>query len=58
MQKLKILVSCYACSPFRGSEPGMGWSFVKGISDFHEVHVLVEQLKWESDIHKYIDENP
>ena len=58
MQKLKILVSCYACSPFRGSEPGMGWSFVKGISDFHEVHVLVEQLKWESDIHKYLDEHP
>ena len=58
MQKLKILVSCYACSPYRGSEPGMGWNFVKGISAFHEVHVLVEQLKWETDITKYLDENP
>lgn len=58
MQKLKILVSCYACSPYRGSEPGMGWGFVKGISDYHEVHVIVEQLKWEPEISKYLNENP
>ena len=57
MRKLKILVSAYACSPNRGSEPGMGWNFVKGISRFHEVHAIVEQEKWEEDIKKYISEN-
>jgi glycosyltransferase involved in cell wall biosynthesis len=49
-KKLKILVSCYACSPKRGSEPGMGWSFVNGLSKFHEIHVIVEKEKWEKDI--------
>ena len=54
MKKLKILISCYACSPYRGSEPGMGWGFVKGISQFHEVHVITEQEKWEEEINKYL----
>ncbi len=54
----KILISCYACSPNRGSEPGMGWNFVKGISQFHEVHVIVEQEKWEQEILTYTAENP
>ena len=56
-KKLKILVSCYACSPYKGSEPGMGWNFIKGLSEFHELHVIVEELKWKSDIIKYLEEN-
>ena len=55
---LKVLISCYACSPNRGSEPGMGWSFVKEISKFHEVHVIVEKLKWESEIKDHLKEFP
>ncbi len=47
---LKILISCYACSPYRGSEPGMGWNFVYGLSKSHEVHVITEKEKWEKDI--------
>jgi len=59
MKKInKILVSCYACSPNRGSEPGMGWNFVKGISENHEVHVIVEQEKWELEIEDYINKYP
>ncbi len=52
---LKILVSCYACSPHRGSEPGMGWNFVKGLSKFHEVHVITEKEKWEKDIIAHLE---
>lgn len=55
--KLKILVSCYACSPKRGSEPGMGWSFVLGLSKYHEVHVIVEKEKWQKDIVAYLKEH-
>ncbi|WP_298782533.1 glycosyltransferase family 4 protein [uncultured Polaribacter sp.] len=55
-KKLKILISCYACSPYRGSEPGMGWSFVNGLSKFYEVHVITEQKKWEKPIKKYLEE--
>jgi glycosyltransferase involved in cell wall biosynthesis len=56
-KKLKILISCYACSPKRGSEPGMGWSFVLGLSKYHEVHVIVEKKKWEQEIKEYLSEN-
>lgn len=56
-KKLKILVSCYACSPKRGSEPGMGWSFVSGLSKYYEVHVISEQEKWEKDIQEELSKN-
>ncbi|MBU3010518.1 glycosyltransferase [Polaribacter vadi] len=55
-KKLKILISCYACSPKRGSEPGMGWSFVLGLSKQHEVHVIVEKEKWQKDIEVYLEQ--
>ncbi len=55
MQKrLKILISAYACCPNRGSEPGMGWNFVRGLSKFHEVHVITETLKWQTEIEKHL----
>ncbi len=57
-KKLKILISCYACSPLRGSEPGMGWSFVFGLSKHNEVHVIVEKEKWEKDINSFLEKYP
>ena len=56
-KKLKLLISCYACSPVRGSEPGMGWSFVLGLSKQHEVHVIVEKEKWQKDIELFLEKN-
>ncbi|SNR36960.1 glycosyltransferase family 4 protein [Lutibacter flavus] len=53
-KKLKILISAYACSPNRGSEPGMGWNFVIGLSKFHEVHVITETLKWKKEIEEHL----
>ncbi|MBU2947837.1 glycosyltransferase [Zobellia uliginosa] len=58
MKKLKILISAYACGPNSGSEPGMGWNFVTGISKHHELHVIVEKRKWEKPILDYLNENP
>lgn len=57
-KKLKVLVSAYACSPNHGSEPGMGWHFIKGLSKFHEVHVITETIKWKTEIEHYFEENP
>ncbi len=57
-RKLKILVSAYACSPYRGSEPGMGWNFVHEISKYHEVHVITEEFKWQKDIERKLEEDP
>lgn len=54
---MKILVSCYACSPYKGSEPGMGWNFVRQIALRHELHILVES-KFRNDIERYMAEHP
>ncbi|MBR1609198.1 MAG: glycosyltransferase [Kiritimatiellae bacterium] len=37
---MKILVSAYACEPGKGSEPGVGWNFVKEMSKRHDLTVL------------------
>lgn len=54
---MKILVSCYACSPYKGSEPGMGWNFVRQIAHHHELHILVES-KFQGDLERYFNEHP
>jgi glycosyltransferase involved in cell wall biosynthesis len=37
---LRILISAYACEPEKGSEPGIGWNWVRQIARFHEVWVI------------------
>jgi glycosyltransferase involved in cell wall biosynthesis len=37
---LKVLVSAYSCEPGRGSEPGVGWDWVRQIACYHEVWVI------------------
>lgn len=54
---MRILVNCYACSPYKGSEPGMGWNFVKCLSRYHELHVITES-KFQQDLERYFIENP
>src|SRR4029453_12500088 len=39
---MKILVSAFACDPYRGSEPGVGWSAVCRIANHHEVFVIAD----------------
>ena len=39
-KRLKILVSAYACEPNKGSEPGIGWNWVKQIARLHDVWVI------------------
>lgn len=41
-QRLKVLVSAYACHPEQGSEPGVGWNWVREIARHHDVWLLTE----------------
>ena len=54
---MKILLNCYACSPYKGSEPGMGWNFVRCLSKKHELHIITES-KFQPDLEKYFSEHP
>jgi len=42
-RRLKVLVSAYACNPYRGSEPGIGWGFATAIGQQHDVWVLTSE---------------
>ncbi len=47
---MKILISAYACDPYRGSEAGVGWRAVCRIAQRHDVCVLTNphnQEGWE-----------
>lgn len=58
MTRLKVLISAYACSPYKGSEPGVGWGFVAELAKHHELWVMVEEEKFRDDIERYLVENP
>lgn len=42
-ERLKVLVSSYACAPNRQSELYVGWNWVKQISRFHDVWVITKK---------------
>jgi glycosyltransferase involved in cell wall biosynthesis len=37
---MKVLLSAYACEPDKGSEPGVGWNWLRQIARFHEVWLI------------------
>lgn len=37
---MRVLVSAYACEPYKGSEPGLGWNWVLQTARFHDVWVI------------------
>lgn len=57
-KRLKVLVSAYACSPCKGSEPGVGWGFVSELAKRHDLWVIVEEEKFRTDIEQYLAEHP
>ncbi|WP_299531889.1 glycosyltransferase [Ulvibacterium sp.] len=56
-RRLNILISAYACSPGRGSEPGMGWNFVSELSKFHTIHVITEEHEFREAIESFLKTN-
>jgi glycosyltransferase involved in cell wall biosynthesis len=47
-RKLKVLISAYACEAEKGSEPGVGWNWVKQVGRFHEVWVITRSSNRKS----------
>jgi len=39
-QRLKVLISAYACRPGEGSEPSIGWETVRQVVKYHDVWLL------------------
>lgn len=41
--RLKVLISAYACNPYKGSELGVGWGWVNAIAEHHDLSVMVAE---------------
>lgn len=57
-KRLKVLICAYACSPEKGSEPGVGWGFVTALAKYHDLWVLVEEEKFKLEIERYLAKDP
>ena len=57
-QRLKVLVCAYACSPVRGSEPGMGWQWVEAMSRYHDLWVLTEKDEFQAEVEAELARRP
>ena len=54
---MKVIISAYACSPYKGSEPGVGWGFVKALAPLHDLCVITES-SFKEDIDRYRNKYP
>ena len=45
---LRVLVSAYACDPYRGSEDGVGCGWLQAIAARHDVHVITAAFQREA----------
>lgn len=57
-KRAKILISAYACEPGKGSEPGVGWNWVKEISKYYDIWLLTCEDDSTANLRAYIVKNP
>lgn len=62
MPRLRVLVSAYAFSPYRGSEHAVGWNVVTRLARHHDVTVLCgdvsARLETRQELNRFAAENP
>lgn len=56
-RRLNVLLSAYACNPYRGSEEGVGWGWAQMIAKRHDVHVITAAYQREP-IERWAAEHP
>lgn len=58
MKPLKVLVSAYACEPGKGSEPGVGWNWVKQIARIAEEVWVITRANNQEVIEQALAKEP
>ncbi|MEO0857959.1 MAG: glycosyltransferase family 4 protein [Bacteroidota bacterium] len=49
----RVLLLAYACSPYHGSEPKVGWNRTVEAAHYCDVWVITEQREFEDDIRRF-----
>lgn len=53
----RVLLLVYACSPYKGSEQGLGWHRVIETAKYFDAWVICKKEKNEEDIRRYFKLN-
>src|SRR4030042_5609182 len=56
-RRLRLLILAYACSPYQGSEPGIGWHRAVEGSRIADTWVICEKNEFYDDIQRYLNQN-
>ena len=51
-----ILVTAYAINPYKGSEDGTGWNYVRQVARFNKVIAITRENNL-TDIQRYVEEH-
>lgn len=55
--RAKMLLLAYACAPFRGSEPGVGWNWALQTARFFDTWVITREQGYGETIRRYLSEH-
>ena len=53
----KIFLCRHMRSPYKGSEPGVGWGFISELCKYHNLHIIVEEEKFKHEITEWLLRN-
>jgi hypothetical protein len=53
----RVLLLAYCCSPFHGSESGMGWSFVRHAAQYCDTWAICEEQTYGVHVRRYLAEH-
>ena len=54
----KVLISAFACNPQKGSEPGLGYNYVRRLAERCELTVITEQMQNRAPIEEACRNDP
>ena len=54
-RRLRVLISAYYCSPYRGGEAAVGWRYAAGLAKEHDVTVICGDLAADGPIGRDIE---
>ena len=46
--RIRVLISAYACEPNKGSEPGVGWNWTLQMAKMDEVYVITRSNSYRN----------
>ena len=54
--RARLVMVAYACSPYRGSEPGIGWQRARSATEMCDTWVICKQEGYEPDVQRFLAE--